>query len=146
MWYERGMLFWVIWYQSHLARPKIHFMRVILVKFHVSPTFSLGDYRVGCSKHALIRWFRFMIFTLVSFISRYCQMISAKKTKIILKKTKKKISPPTAAHPLRNPVFLAKIAVNLKFWPFLALPQFIISNVIWKENAFLNNLVPISFC
>ena len=42
--------------------------------------------------------------------------------------------------------FLAKIAVNLKFWPFLALPQFIISIVIWKEDAFLNNLVPISFC
>ena len=70
----------------------------------------------------------------------------SKKDKSFLKKDKKKIPLGHAPHPLRNPVFLAKMTRNLKFLPILALPQCIISNVIWKENAFPKNLVPISFC
>ena len=74
-WYERGMLFWTIWYQSRFTRPKIDFTRIIFVKkTWIFPKFCRSKRGVwGGSRGG---WgVKFGIFTLFSYMSIYYHVI-----------------------------------------------------------------------
>ena len=74
-WYERGMLFWTIWYQSRFTRPKIDFTRIIFVKkTWIFPKFCRSKRGVWGSSRG--DWgVKFGIFTLFSYLSMYYHVI-----------------------------------------------------------------------